>query len=55
MNTAIILCARRLLPIDKQKEVSKILDTLNDKLSVECRLLDLYINQKSHLLRSMFI
>ena len=44
-----------LLPIDKQKEVSKILDTLNDKLSVECRLLDLYINQKSHLLRSMFI
>ena len=44
-----------LLPIEKQKEISKTLDALHDKLSVEWRLLDLYRNQKSHLLRSMFI
>lgn len=44
-----------LLPIEKQKEISKTLDALYDKLSVEFNLLDLYRNQKSHLLRSMFI
>ena len=44
-----------LLPIEKQKEISKNLDTLHNKLSVECKLLDLYSTQKAHLLRCLFI
>lgn len=44
-----------LLPIEKQKEISKTLDTLYDKLSVERKLHDLYNKQKAHLLRGMFI
>ena len=44
-----------LLPIEKQKEISKTLDALYDKLSVELNLLDLYSKQKAYLLRSMFI
>ena len=44
-----------LLPIEKQKEISKTLDALHDKLSVEFKLLGLYSKQKAYLLRSMFI
>ena len=44
-----------LLPIEKQKEISKTLDALHDKLSVEFKLLCLYSKQKANLLRSMFI
>ena len=44
-----------LLSIEKQKEISKTLDALYDKLSVELKLLDLYSKQKAYLLRSMFI
>ncbi len=44
-----------LLPIEKQKEIAKTLNTLHNKLSVEYKLLDLYSIQKAHLLRSMFI
>ena len=44
-----------LLPIEKQKEISKTLDALHDKLTVEFKLLRLYSKQKAYLLRSMFI
>ena len=44
-----------LLPIEKQKEISKTLDALHDKLSVEFKLLCLYSKQKAYLLSSMFI
>ena len=44
-----------LLPVEKQKEISKTLDALHDKISIEFNLLNLYKIQKMHLLRSMFI
>ena len=44
-----------LLPIEKQKEIATILDTLNNRLSVECKLNELYKSQKDYLLRKLFI
>ena len=44
-----------LLPIEKQKEIATILDTLNNGLSVECKLNELYKSQKDYLLRKLFI
>ena len=44
-----------LLPIEKQKEISYTLGTLQKRLSVECKLIDLYRKQKEFLLRCIFI
>ena len=44
-----------LLPIEKQKEIATILDTLNNRLSVEYKLNELYKSQKDYLLRKLFI
>ena len=44
-----------LLPIEKQKEIVTILDTLNNRLSVEFKLNELYKRQKDYLLRKLFI
>lgn len=44
-----------LFPIKKQKEISKTLDSLHNKLSVECKLIAFYRKQKKYLLRSLFI
>ena len=45
----------KLLPIEKQKEIATMLDTLNNRLSTECKLNELYKSQKDYLLRKLFI
>ncbi|WP_290145649.1 restriction endonuclease subunit S [Bacteroides acidifaciens] len=44
-----------LLPFEKQKEISTILDTLHNRLSAECKFIDLYRKQKAYLLHNLFI
>ena len=44
-----------LLPVERQKEISTVLDTLNNRLSVEYKLTELYRKQKDYLLRNLFI
>ena len=44
-----------LLPVERQKEISTILDSLNNRLSVEYKLIELYRKQKDYLLRNIFI
>ena len=44
-----------LLPIEKQKEISDTLNTLQNRLSVECKLIELYKKQREYLLQNLFI
>ena len=44
-----------LLPIERQKGISTILDTLSQQLVAESKLVELYKKQKDYLLRTLFI